>query len=225
MTSSVTTVPQDSRVLGQARTKSGPEGAEKWPGLAARKRERTRRELGQAAMRLFVERGYDGTTIEEIAAAVEISPRTFYRYFPTKEHLVTTLARTSMTSFCTELAARPADEPLLDSVRTAIIAAYGDYWQEVDHLRAVLRLLRETPALRARWLDESHHQVRQVADVLAPRLAEKPGAIRPAIVAGAVILAWNTALEHWADHGGKRNPTTAVLDALGVLAAPLLASE
>lgn len=194
-------------------------------GLAARKKERTRRELGQAAMRLFVEHGYDGTTIEEIAAAVEISPRTFYRYFPTKEHLVTSLARTSMTSFCAELSARPEDESLLEAVREAIVAAYGDYWREVDHLRAVLHLLRETPALRARWLDEAHHQQRQVADVLAPRIGDKPGGVRSAIVAGAIILAWNTALEQWAYHGGRRSPTAAVLDALGVLAAPLLSPE
>jgi AcrR family transcriptional regulator len=202
-----------------------PSDARNWSGLTARKKERIRRELGQAAMRLFVEHGYDGTTIEEIAAAVEISPRTFYRYFPTKEHLVTTLARTSMTSFCAELTARPDDEPLLESVRAAIVAAYGDYWRDVDHLRAVLRLLRDTPALRARWLDEAHHQQLQVADVLAPRLGDKPGGLRSTIVAGAVIVTWNTALERWADQGGKRSPTATVLAALGTLAAPLLASE
>jgi AcrR family transcriptional regulator len=204
---------------------TGLEPSEALTGLAARKKERTRRELGQAAMRLFVERGYDATTIEEIAAAVDISPRTFYRYFPTKEHLVTTLARTSMASFCAEVSARPDDELPLATVREATIAAYGDYWRDVDHLRSLLRLLRETPALRARWLDESHHQQQQVADVLAPRLGEKPGSVRSIIVAGAIIHAWNTALEHWADHGGKRSPLAAVLDALGLLAQPLLSSD
>ncbi|HWE69657.1 MAG TPA: helix-turn-helix domain-containing protein, partial [Acidimicrobiales bacterium] len=57
-------------------------------GLAAKKKQRTRTLLAEAAAALFYERGYDATTIDDIAAAAEISPRTFYRYFPTKEDLV-----------------------------------------------------------------------------------------------------------------------------------------
>ena len=57
------------------------------------KKQRTRQRLAEAAAELFYERGYDATTIDDIAAAVDVSPRTFYRYFPTKEDLVVAMGR------------------------------------------------------------------------------------------------------------------------------------
>src|ERR1700721_1489235 len=86
-------------------------------GLAARKKERTRRQLAEAAAELFYERGYAATTVDDIVAAVDVSPRTFFRYFPTKEDLVVALGSTSFDLFLEELRARPPEESLQEAVR------------------------------------------------------------------------------------------------------------
>src|SRR5579875_1799092 len=99
-------------VVGGTRTLAGvaSRAAVSQPprSLVARRKERTRRELAEAATRLFLERGYDATTVEEIAAAVEISPRTFFRYFPAKGDIVTALARMSLEDLVEVLRERPA---------------------------------------------------------------------------------------------------------------------
>src|SRR5579859_6945012 len=68
-------------------TSQGP-GAPGLPGLRERKKARTRASLREHALRLFREQGYQATTVEQIAAAAEVSPSTFFRYFPTKEDLI-----------------------------------------------------------------------------------------------------------------------------------------
>src|SRR5580693_4380332 len=89
-------------------------------GLAERKKARTRRQLAEAAAELFYERGYAATTIDDIAAAVDLSPRTFFRYFPTKEDLVVALGATSLDLFLDALRNRPLEESLQVAVREAV---------------------------------------------------------------------------------------------------------
>src|ERR1700733_13760416 len=125
-------------------------------GLAARKKERTRRQLAEAAGELFSERGYAATTIDDIAAAVDVSPRTFFRYFPTKEDLVVALGATSLDLFLDALRSRPLDESLQVAVAAAVEQSLAPGWEETERVRSFLTLLRETPALRARWLEEAY---------------------------------------------------------------------
>src|SRR5580704_615968 len=125
-------------------------------GLAVRKKERTRRQLAEAAAELFSERGYAGTTIDDIAAAVDVSPRTFFRYFPTKEDLVVAIGETSIESFLAALGSRPAEESLLAAVGAAVDESLAPGWVDTSRVRSFMALIRDTPAFRARWVEEAY---------------------------------------------------------------------
>jgi AcrR family transcriptional regulator len=93
------------------------------PGLRERKKEQTRRELRDSAARLFAAHGFAGTTIAGIAADANVSERTFFRYFDSKEALLLPDSVRLFARIEAELAARPAAEAPLDAVRAALLAA------------------------------------------------------------------------------------------------------
>lgn len=193
-------------------------------GLAARKKQRTRKLLAEAAAELFYERGYAGTTIEDIAAVVEVSPRTFYRYFPTKEDLVVAMGQTSMESFFAALGARPPAEPLLTAVRAAVDEALAPGWEDTAGVRSFMSLIRDTPAFRARWVEEAYDNRYRLAAVIAGRTDGDPTGLRNLLIAGAITMAINTAVHCWADQAAETGPGVYVHRALTELAAPLLAA-
>src|SRR2546430_14644183 len=91
-------------------------------GLRERKKQRTRDALVDAAFTLFRRKGFDATTIDEIAEAVELSPRTFFRYFDSKEDVALTLQDQQFSALYAAFAARPTDEPVLTALRHATVA-------------------------------------------------------------------------------------------------------
>jgi len=191
-------------------------------GLAARKKERTRRQLAEAAAELFYERGYAATTVDDIVAAVDVSPRTFFRYFPTKEDLVVALGSTSLDLFLDALRNRPVGESLQEAVAGAIEQSLASGWEDTTRVRSFLTLLRETPALRARWLEEAYAKRDLMAEVIAVRTGTNPSDLRNLLVAGAITLTINTALQAWADQDAERAPSPFVYRGLKELATPLL---
>jgi AcrR family transcriptional regulator len=190
-------------------------------GLTARRKERTRQQLAEAAAALFYERGYEHTTIEDIAAAVEVSPRTVYRYFATKEELVVALGQANSALFLAALRDRPSDEPLFAAVRAAVAAALAPKWQEAWRVRAFLMLIRDNPVLRARWVLEAYDDQRQMAEVIAGRLGRRCR-LADMVVAGAIAMAINTALAQWAEQEQVATPERFVDRALTQLTEPLL---
>jgi AcrR family transcriptional regulator len=193
-------------------------------GLTARRKQRTRQQLAEAAAALFYEHGYDSTTIEDIAAAVEVSPRTVYRYFATKEDLIVALGQSNSAIFLDALRDRPHDEPIFTAVRSAVTSALAPKWQEAWRVRAFLTLIRDTPVLRARWVVEAYDDQRMVAEVLAARRG-RACELSDLIVAGAIAMAINTALQQWAEQSEVTSPEGFVDRALAQLAAPLLPAE
>src|SRR5215207_163245 len=105
--------------------------------LRERRRLRTRRTIQAQALRLFAERGFQATTIEEIAAAAEVAPRTFFRYFPTKEEVVFwSEYRPVLDGF---VARRPDDESAVEALRHGIVDALAAVWDQ-DGERTLERL-------------------------------------------------------------------------------------
>jgi AcrR family transcriptional regulator len=191
-------------------------------GLAARKKERTKRQLAQAAADLFYERGYAATTIDDIVAAVDVSPRTFFRYFPTKEDLVVALGTTSLDLFLEALRTRPPEESLQVAVREAVTQSLAPGWEDTTRVRSFLALLQETPALRARWLEEAYGKRDRMAELIAARTGTEPTDLRNLIAAGAITLAINTALAAWADQDSEADPSPFVYRGIEELATALL---
>lgn len=91
-------------------------------GRRAQQKAATREALHQAALRMFEERGYDATTVKDIAAAASVTERTFFRYFPSKEDLVVGELIDVLQPLAEEIRRRPADEPPLRAVLNALLA-------------------------------------------------------------------------------------------------------
>lgn len=155
--------------------------------LRERNRERTEQEIEAAAMALFAERGFDGTTVEQIAAAAGVSPRTFFRYFPIKEDVVFRDHATAVARLREALAETDPTEPPLQRVRRAVLAvqAPGRH-PELEVARA--RLVSEVPALRARLYGLAEEFEAVVAEALAEDLGQDEKALaHAAIITGAIF--------------------------------------
>ncbi|MGC9540768.1 TetR/AcrR family transcriptional regulator [Streptomyces sp. UG1] len=177
--------------------------AEAKPGLRERKKMRTRYAIISTAVSLFVERGYDETTVAEIAEAAEVAPRTFFRYFATKDDVALALITEADEAIFPALEARPADEPpvtaFANAVRTVVEQLMqaddgtGELWTRIQ------RLLEKSPPLLAAHLQRGL----SIEDRLARKLAEREGVdpdtdLRPFLAVGAVGTALRAAHRRWA---------------------------
>ena len=162
--------------------------------LRERKKAATRQRIQDEAMRLFLEQGYDETTVEEIAAAAGVSHMTFFRHFPAKEDVVVT---DDYDPLLAELIrARPPGEHPIERVRATILSGLGAvYAQDRDTLLARAQLIQSTPALRARLVDNR----RATEAVLADGLGD-PDAFETRVIAAACAAALIAAVEEWAEH-------------------------
>jgi AcrR family transcriptional regulator len=136
-------------------------------GLRERKRERTHRALIEAAARVFAQRGYDAATVEEIAAEVDVSPRTFFRYFAGKDAVALAWLDQYYAEVHAELAVRPAGESPLEAMTAAIVVA----WRATDHAAytQTMELVQDSPVLLAAWLRRDDSEGRALAASLAAR--------------------------------------------------------
>ncbi len=168
-------------------------------GLRERKKAKTKTAIQQHAMRLFRERGYHAATVEQIAAAAEVSPSTFFRYFPTKEDVVLYDALDPL--LLEAFRAQPAELSPIQALRGAMWAVFAELpagelvvQQERD------RLIRSVPELRARMLDEFAKNLQLFAEIVAERVGRQADDPAVRTLAGAVIgvgiSAWYTAGDH-----------------------------
>jgi AcrR family transcriptional regulator len=163
----------------------------------ARNRDRTRQALAEAAMELFATQGYGATTVEQIADLASVSPRTFFRYFDSKEDVLLPLDQPM------EVAPAIRSQPLslsdLDALRTALVATAPSNEPAVGRIRMLREALSSSAALRGRDFDQRSLSEQAMARALADRrrLAEPDHEARLAAVVGFAIL--RTAMDRWLD--------------------------
>src|SRR3989440_3392939 len=120
------------------------------PGLRERRKRLTAAELEAAALRLFSERGFDSVTVDDIAAEADVSRRTFFRYFASKEDVLLADHFVQLARLREAIAARPADEPVLTALRNALLSMTTNFEERREMVILPGRVMRETPSLHAR---------------------------------------------------------------------------
>jgi AcrR family transcriptional regulator len=172
--------------------------------LRERKKDRTRRTLQAEAVRLFTAKGFEATTIEEIAAAAEVAPRTFFRYFSSKEEVVFWSEHQPMLAG--HVAARPDDEPAGQALRHGLTNGLATFYDhDRDRLLERSKLACRTPALQPHWRQQQAHLAAGMAHILADRLGEHADDLEVRAIAAAIAAALFVAIEEWQAHDGQGN--------------------
>jgi AcrR family transcriptional regulator len=181
------------------------------PSLTERRTAATRLDIAERAAALFAERGTEATTVEDIAAEAGISTRTFWRYFPSKEHAIAPLLSHQVDVVIEHARQRPAQEDFLDALteamRETLLAP-----SEAGRQAARIRLVQETPALRAVWLDIHRSAEDRLIPVLAQRSSAPVDSLELRLAAALTNTALRVALEAWAHEDPEGDPG-AYLDA------------
>jgi AcrR family transcriptional regulator len=156
------------------------------PGLRERKKARTRAAIREHALRLFREKGYQHTTVEQIAEAAEVSPSTFFRYFPTKEDVV--LQDDMDTRLLEAFLRQPPGTPPLAAFRAAVREMVAGYTaDDLEQFTELSALTLSVPEIRARALDEFARTIAVVSEALARRAGRPADDLAVRTMAGAVI--------------------------------------
>jgi AcrR family transcriptional regulator len=198
---------------------AGQEGRQE--GLRARKMARTRAAVEEAAMGLFLDRGYAATTIDDIAAAVEVSPRTVLRYFGSKEDILFAREREAVRRVGELLGGRPATESVLGAARDVLARVAAGYDAAPERRLAWARLVRGTPALAGAYLELLAGFEAAFARFAAGRagVGAAGAAARSRLQAAVVVAAFRVALERW--EAGEGELATIVAGHLALLEGEL----
>lgn len=156
------------------------------PGLRERKKARTRASIREHALRLFRERGYQRTTVEQIAEAAEVSPSTFFRYFPTKEDVV--LQDDMDVRMIEALKRQPPGMAPLAAARAAARETFASYSEaDLDQISEITALTANVPEIRARALDEFARTITVISEALAGRTGRPADDLAVRAAVGAII--------------------------------------
>jgi AcrR family transcriptional regulator len=178
----------------------------------------TAAELEAAALRLFGERGFDAVTVDDIAAEADVSRRTFFRYFASKEDVLLADHHVQLARLREAMAARPADEAILTALRNALLSITGDFEERRERVILRGRIMRETPSLQARSLVHQKAWEDAMQQMVADRLGVDPVLdLRPGVVAATALAAMRVAFNNWLNAGATGDLIGMTAEALDLL--------
>jgi AcrR family transcriptional regulator len=193
--------------------------------LVERRRRLVRADIGRVAIGLFAERGFEAVTVDEIAAAAGISPRTFFRYFATKDEVVLDYERRLLDRLVDVVATRPAGEGPITALRNAYLTT--SHVVREDRARAIQlgRILQTAPELRA----TAHGARTAPNDALIDEVARRMGVpgrdLRPRAVVAAMTAVAAAEWAAWVEDGGEGDPAERIGVALALVQAGLTALD
>jgi AcrR family transcriptional regulator len=188
-------------------------------GLREMKKERTRIDIVRVAMELFARHGFDDVTVDQIAAEAEVSHRTFYRYFATKEELILGSLQQALDDMTDAFTRRPRTESVIVSIREAVLGLAANYEDSLDRDLQRAAVFRATPSLQAR----QNERRAAFEGVMIPLIAERLGVdpktdLGPALIAACAVAAMRVATTQWLLADGSRPLLPIVEQALSMLA-------
>lgn len=176
---------------------AGPMGEEPPAPRQGRPPSTSRRELECVALRLFTERGFDDTTVDELASEAGVSRRTFFRYFGSKAEALWGTFDQEVATIRQLLAQVPPDVSLMEAIRTSVVTANHYSAADIPELRSRMTLISSVPALQA---DATLHYAaweEAVAEFVARRIGQPPWSLYPLAVGRAVLATCRAAYDRW----------------------------
>lgn len=181
-------------------------------GLRDRKKLEAERTLARVAKKAFEKRGFDAVTVEEIAAAANVSKRTFFRYFPTKEDVFFGRRQTQLDALERALVPLAGETPFA-TVRRALLSVSSLHLESKDDVLREHRVLAQSPTLLAKDLEWD----RRAQELVAAALARSGDPRRARLVAGAIVGVLRVVIEDWVRSGGSLDLEAEGREALDLL--------
>ncbi|PZG42785.1 TetR family transcriptional regulator [Spongiactinospora gelatinilytica] len=191
-------------------------------GRRDRKKLETRAALAEAALRLVAERGLAGVTVEDIAEAADVSSRTFFNYFPSKEDALLVAPADVETAWPKSLASAPAGLTALQALRLVLRGQAECMEQRAEEVRLRIKVIEENPSLLPRLVSGGFANERALAAAVAERIGpERAAGGYPELLSAVGLAAFRVAMLRWSRTKGSVPMTDLLDDAFDRLAAGL----
>ncbi|PZG23041.1 TetR family transcriptional regulator [Micromonospora craterilacus] len=190
-------------------------------GRRDRKKRQTRAALATAALRLVAERGLDQVTVEEISEAADVSARTFFNYFPTKDDALVGDTEADRDGVLRALAAVPTEQPALEALRRALAEVVDEVQGDAELWLLRMRVVMQHPVLLARLVSGNAATEQALVEAVAARTGLPPDDAYPTLVVAVAGAALRTAMVRWAASDGGRSLGALLDEAFAAVAAGL----
>jgi AcrR family transcriptional regulator len=190
-------------------------------GRRDRKKQQTRAALAAAALRLVAERGLDHVTVEEISEAADVSSRTFFNYFSSKDQALTGDQALDGARILAGLAAVPPEVPALQAIRLALAEVIDEMQAHATLWFLRMEVVAQNPVLLPQLLASSAESERAMTEAIAARVGVAPDHGYPLLVTAVSGAALRTAMMRWTTGAGALQLADLVDEAFAVIAAGL----